>query len=134
MQPAQTWIVVADGSRARIFEAGRRDRDWRLVESLEHPEGRAHTPELVTDMPAMESGELPKEREARVFARKVAERLEGGFHARMFQRLVLVAPPEQMGYLRQALPPPVSAVVAHELTKDFSRLRQDKLEERLPEW
>jgi protein required for attachment to host cells len=134
MQPARTWIVVADSARARIFSAGRRDRGWELVESLEHPEGRSHTPELVTEMPAMERGELPKERETRVFARQLARRLEGAFHRHQFQRLVLVAPPELMGALRKSLSPPVSEAVSDEITKDFSQLRQDDLEERIASW
>lgn len=134
MQPARTWIVVADSARARIFSTERRDEEWELVESLEHPEGRAHTPELVTEMPALERGELPKEHETKVFARQLARRLEGALHRHEYQRLVLVAPPELMGHLRKALSLPVSAAVVDEITKDFSQLRQDDLEERLASW
>ena len=134
MQPARTWIVVADSARARIFSTSRPERGWELVQSLEHPEGRAHTPELVTEMPALERGELPKERETKVFARQLARRLEASLHGRQFQRLVLVAPPELMGALRRALSPGVRAVVTEEITKDFSQLRQDDLEERISSW
>lgn len=134
MQPAQTWIVVADSARARIFSSERRDRGWELVEAIEHPEGRAHTPELVTEMPALERGELPKEHEAKVFARQLARRLEAALHRREFQRLVLVAPPELMGLLRKSLSPQVSAVIADEITKDLSQLRQDDLEGRIASW
>jgi protein required for attachment to host cells len=134
MRPARTWIVVADSARARIFRSDQRDQDWELVESLEHPKGRAHTPELVEDMPSLESGELPKEYEAKVFARQLSRRLERAFHAHEFRRLVLVAPPEMMGLLRLAMEPPVAAAVAHELTKDLSQLRQDELEDRIVSW
>jgi protein required for attachment to host cells len=134
MQPVRTWIVVADSARARIFFSERRDQDWQLVESLEHPEARARTPELVTEMPAMESGELPKEREGEVFARQLARRLERAFHAHEFRSLVLVAPPEMMGYLRQAISPPLAGAVSHEITKDLSQLRQDELEDRIASW
>jgi protein required for attachment to host cells len=133
-QPARTWIVVADSARARIFFSERREQDWELVESLEHPGGRAHTPELVSEMPAMERGELPKEREARVFARQLAQRMERAFHAHEFQRLVLVAPPELMGLLRRSLPAPVAAAITHEITKDFSQLKQGELEDRIASW
>src|SRR5262245_63474211 len=111
----RTWIVVADSARARIFSSDRPDRDWELVEALEHPEGRAHTPELVTEMPALERGELPKDRETKVFARQLARRLEAALHGRQYQRLVLVAPPELMGALRRALSAGVRAVVAEEI-------------------
>ena len=134
MRPARTWIVVADSARARIFLTDRHDQDWELVEALEHPEARAHTPELVTDMPAMESGELPKEYEAKVFARQLGRRLERAFDAHEFRRLVLVAPPEMMGLLRLSLEPPVAATVTAEITKDLSQLRQDELEDRIASW
>jgi protein required for attachment to host cells len=134
MQPVRTWIVVADSARARIFFSERRNQDWQLVEALEHPEGRAHTPELVTSQPALERGELPKEREGQVFARQLARRLERAFHAHEFRRLVLVAPPEMMGYLRRSLPDSVMAAVTHEITKDLSQLRQDELENRIASW
>ncbi|HYV48703.1 MAG TPA: host attachment protein [Myxococcaceae bacterium] len=134
MQPVRTWIVVADSARARIFFSERRTQDWQLVEALEHPESRARTPELVTERPAMERGELPKEREGDLFARQLARRLERAFHAHEFRRVVLVAPPEMMGYLRRALAPAVAAAVTHEITKDLSQLRQDELEDRIASW
>ena len=134
MRPSRTWIVVADSARARIFRSDQRAQDWELVESLEHPEARAHTPELVTDMPAMERGALPKEYEAKVFARQLARRLERAFDAHEFRHLVLVAPPEMMGLLRQSLEAPVAATVADEITKDLSQLRQDELEDRIASW
>lgn len=134
MQPVRTWIVVADSARARIFFSERRTQDWQLVESFEHPQGRAHTPELVTSQPAMERGELPKEREGQVFARQLSRRLERAFHAHEFRRLVLVAPPEMMGYLRRSLPQVVASAVTHEITKDLSQLRQDELENRIASW
>ena len=134
MQPVRTWIVVADSARARIFFSERRNQDWQLMESLEHPESRARTPELVTAMPAMERGELPKEHEGEVFARQLGRRLGRAFHAHEFRRLVLVAPPEMMGYLRRALPPGVAGAVTHEITKDLSQLKQDELEDRIASW
>ncbi|MGH7135922.1 MAG: host attachment protein, partial [Pirellulales bacterium] len=33
-----TWILVADASRARIFAAGASGQPWKLVEDFEHPE------------------------------------------------------------------------------------------------
>lgn len=134
MRARRTWIVVADSARARIFQAGKRTEGWRLVEEHEHWEARARGAELLTAMPAMETGELPKEREAKVFARQLAGRLEAGFHAHAFDALALVAPPEMMGLLRAELPQTVRAVVQHELVKDFSQLQQHELEDRIERW
>lgn len=131
MRARKTWIVVADSARARIFLAERPDRPWRVVEELEHPESRARSPELLTEQPAMERGTLPKEREAEVFARQLAERLERAFHSHQFKRLVLVAPPEMMGYLRRELKESVKGAVTDEITKDFVQLREDELQARV---
>src|SRR5262249_36989141 len=44
----RTWVVVGDGSRARLFRVGPR-RDWELIRELEHPQTRAKAKDIVTD-------------------------------------------------------------------------------------
>lgn len=134
MRPTRTWIVVADSAIARIFLANGKKR-WQAVDELEHPQSRAKTPELVTEMPALDAGdELPKEQEARVFARELGNRLTLAAHARRFDDLVLVAPPEFMGLLRRELGPPVRGKLRQAITKDLAQLHRQELEERLSEW
>ena len=46
-----TWVVVADQSAARIFEAARATGALEEIASYAHAEGRAHARDLKTDQP-----------------------------------------------------------------------------------
>ena len=46
-----TWIIVADASRARFFEASGSSSDIFETETLTHPEGRLHEQDLTSDLP-----------------------------------------------------------------------------------
>jgi len=48
---AETWIVVADSARARIFEPAKQGRALNLVQEFLHPTSRAHEREIAPDHP-----------------------------------------------------------------------------------
>jgi protein required for attachment to host cells len=49
-----TWILVADSSRARIFEIEPSEQNFQEVEDFFNPQGRANGRELNTDSQARE--------------------------------------------------------------------------------
>lgn len=112
---------------------------------LSHPEGRLHEQDLVSDRPgrtfdsqgtgrhAKEVEVGPKKHEAIVFAGRIAERLEAGRVRNAFDKLALIAPPEFLGLLRDALNPQLRALVLHEVDKNVSRLDPAAIRTRLPE-
>ena len=55
---ATTWILAADRAQARLYRLHGRGKPLSLIEQFEHPEGRAHEGDLVTDSGAavMQSG------------------------------------------------------------------------------
>ena len=57
---ATTWILAADRAQARLYRLHGRGKPLSLIEQFEHPEGRAHEGDLVTDSGAavMQSGGL----------------------------------------------------------------------------
>lgn len=140
------WVVLADGERARIFEA-ETPRALREIEDLWHPEGRSHEGDLVQDSPgqaydsrvqgrrhAMSTHNSPKQQEAIYFARDIAQRLEEARNTGRFQALVLAAPPHFLGLLREAMPKTLHKVVVLELNKDLAHIqRLDELIKHLPE-
>src|SRR2546428_9325667 len=52
----KTWILTADGSRARIFEALGSDSKFREVDDFANPQGRLNNRELRTDASGRYSG------------------------------------------------------------------------------
>jgi protein required for attachment to host cells len=138
-----TWILAGDASRARILTPKGKNRPWELVEEFDHPPGRARVSELVTGKPgrvfqsgghghaSMTPESDPTDVEAEKFARQLAARLERGFDAHEFARLVLVAPPRFIGILRKSLKEPVARCVTASIPKDLTHLEIRDLQQHV---
>ncbi len=133
MTPKRTWILVADGSRAHLFENHGRGTGARAIEgrSYSHPSDAAH--ELGRDRPtrthqsvgsarsAVEPKSDPHEKQKLDFARILAAELSEAKAASLYDHLVLVAPHPFLGALREALPAPVAEAVKAEIAKDLTK-------------
>jgi protein required for attachment to host cells len=139
-----TWFVAADGGRARIFEIIDPERHLREIESLDHPEGRAHNRDLKSDAqgryfshgrgPRAHSATrqvTPVQHEAELFAKTLARRLDKALSERRYDKLYLIAPPEFLGLLRENLGKKTRQATAEEIGKDLSRLAVGDLERRI---
>ncbi len=138
----RTWVLVGDGSRARLFRVGPR-RDWELIRELEHPETRAKARDIYTDRQGV--GQLHRrghgggallhpplhEIESERFAHSIAKVLEGGLADNAYERVVLVAPPHFLGLLRATIAPNVAKRVELTVDKDYTALKPDELAERV---
>lgn len=141
----KVWVLVADGSRARIFTVERPTGPLQEVEALVHPEGRAHQRDLTTDLPgrsfqrmgegrsAMDERTDPKTTEVRAFADELSKRLEDGRVSGELERLYLVAAPGFLGELRKQLSEPCQDLIAETMAKDLTQLTPQKLRQHLPE-
>ena len=141
---AQTWVLVADGSRARFFNRTK-NRQLEELEVLVAPEGRMHEGDLVSDRGGhvestggrghdVGTDKSAKEHEALNFAKRIAARVEEGRVASKLERLVLIAPPKFLGHLRSSLSGPAASLVALTIDKELTQLGPDKLAEHLPEF
>lgn len=128
---AITWILVADGHRARVFvNAGPGtglkpaldqefvhmlppDRDMAADKagSARSGGGSHHTLDHHQDLHRHEKA---------VFARELARRLDGDLKAGRFERLVVIAPPQTLGELRADFSKALAATVDGELDKDLT--------------
>lgn len=129
-----TWIVVSDGSRARILAARKEGSGFDVVPELASPE--AHTPshDLGSDRPgrAQESGNSahhsieprhdPHEERKSAFVRSLAAQLNQAAGEKRFDDLILFAPPRCLGELREALDDAVLRKVKAEAPKDLTKL------------
>lgn len=140
-----TWVVVADGTRARLFTR-HRNRKLEEFDTLLSPEHRLHEGDLVTDRDgrafdsggagrhAMGNKNTAKDHEMGIFAKRLAARLEEGRHAGELERLVLIAPPRFLGQLRNNLSEHSAGLVALTIDKELTTLSADKLEAHVPEF
>lgn len=141
---ARTWVVVADSSSARIFGAAKPTSDLEELESLVLPEGRMPARKLATDSPgrafdsvgagrhAMENEVGPREHEVNLFARHLADRMTAARARGEIERLVVVAPPEFLGKLRDALDATTRKVVAAEFALNLVKRSAAEIRGHLP--
>lgn len=140
-----TWVVVADQSQARIFEAPKPLGPLVELERLDHAAGTKRGIEILSDRPgrafdsvgggrhAMEPEVDPKQAEAMKFAREIVGRLEKGRTAGQYDRLVLVAGPQFLGLLRQSMSPALADLVSVEIPKNLGQHDARQIRAHLPE-
>lgn len=128
-----TWILVAESSRAKLYRADNRKSPISEVESLEHPEGRMHEGDLVSDRPGSDGGSIngqggrhilddkttARRHEHITFAKQLAARLDTGRNQGEYSRLVLAAPPAFLGLLHDNLSKEVMDMVYAQVDKNL---------------
>lgn len=125
------WIVVANATRARIFEATASDSQMREIETLVHPESRQHEGDLISDHAghvyngttgghSIDRLHTTKQQEADEFARSLCDTLEHGRNAGRFHKLYLIAAPQFLGLMRKHMGKPLQGTVDHEFAKDLT--------------
>lgn len=135
-KPKKTWILVADGAKARILE--RMEPQGAVLpasdQCFSEPEARAKTRDVGADRPGRvhESADTARHAmEPRVdwhrfakeqFAKSVAGALEDAAKSRKYEALILVAPPQTLGDLRGALGQHAKALVEGEVGKDLTNI------------
>lgn len=141
---SDAWVVVASSTHCRIFSHHKHNAPLEELEDLVHPKARLQDRELTSDKPgrtfdrygpgrhAMGHAVDPSEQESVRFAKEVAERLDAGRMAKAFDRLVVVADPRFLGYLRQELSPATRHCVAKEIPKNLADADPASIREALP--
>lgn len=134
MKKVITWVLVADGTRARIFcnQGPGRGIEREIVKAFEGT--NAPNRDIVSDRPgrtfesanpgrhAMEPPSDPRAQEQVNFLHGVVTYLDKASQKKSFERLVLVAPPTSLGTLRAQLSGPLAAKVTGEINKDLTKV------------
>lgn len=138
-----TWVVVADSSRARFFAWEDRVEPLREIDDMIHSEGRLQDREEVTDRQGGLAGthgqsdhtfEAPtaiKRADAMRFAHQIGEKLEHGRVNGEYKNLILAAPPEFLGVLRQTLNEHVLQLVSESLNKHLVAMDAKSIREHI---
>lgn len=145
MDAKKTWILVASGTRARLYG---HDGPGKPIHALDHRDfegeavkgheayrdrpGRASdVSQAVPGRHAYEPKSDPMDEERRDLMREVMDDL--GRHALRndFDALIVCAPPQTMHQVREQMPKPVQEKVIAEETKDYTNDSEIELERRL---
>jgi protein required for attachment to host cells len=143
MRPKTTWILIADGARARLFANHGPGKGVEAVEGAEFDADHRPDREIGSDKPgrtfesvgtmrhAIEPHHDPHRELKRAFSERLAQMLDRKLAEKAYDRVILVAPPATLGDLREALSGPVKAAVYAELGKDLTKTPTHELSEHL---
>lgn len=139
----QTWVLVADGGRARILTTPRLAADGNYVQLAAYDNSEALKQPASTDRPGRtyesadgtphavaEYSELNKQPKLE-FADHLAQIVNQGAANDDYSRLLLVAPPTVMGRLREALSDQARDRLVGSLDKDLTHVGLDDLPKHL---
>lgn len=137
-----TWILVASRDEVRIFSRIGRGH-IKLERDIGNPLGRLKNQDLESDKagaandnriwgrPAYSSEESAKERTLKDFYREVCDQVDHSLSLHQFDRLVLIAEPRLLGYIKGMLSTNVERAVTQTIPKDLSAEREGEIESRL---
>jgi protein required for attachment to host cells len=143
MKPTTTWILIADGARARIFVNQGPGKGIEAVAGAEFDADHRPDREIMSDKPgrtyesvgdtrhAVQPHHDPHRELKRAFSEELAAMLAEKLAAKAYDRVVLVAPPAMLGDLRSSLGEQVRAVVYAELDKDLTNTPEAELPQHL---
>lgn len=138
----QTWIVVADGAKARVMEYHGPDQPLVMVPDGEFSQPNLPSREIASDNRgrgysgtgrsqggAKEFSSDPHEFEEARFLGKVSEFLDT--HVTEFDQLVVAAAPKALGTLRKKVSTGVQKKICAELDKDLAGLSLEEMRAHL---
>ncbi len=141
MKPVRTWILVADGARARIFLNDGPGHGLKPLSQIDHELKPSR--EIDADRPgrtfdsaglgrhAKEPPTDPKRHSKQAFATQLADRLKAALNGHEFDRLIVVAAPVTLGDLRKELDKTVLNKLHGEIAKDLTHANEDEIAKHL---
>ncbi|MEO6829232.1 MAG: host attachment family protein [Acidobacteriaceae bacterium] len=128
--PTGAWVVVADGTHARLFHnAGKQD-------ALQLRQDNLMKPDLLGEQGQGPSGERPPEAspeqtDEATFAKQLADRLNAAALKQKFEHLFLIADPKTLGEIRPQLHAETSKRLCGELAKTLTNSSLEDIEKIL---
>jgi protein required for attachment to host cells len=134
-----TWIIIADGSRARILTPRQEGVGFDIVSETISPEAHLPSREVWADRPGrtQESGNSarhsieprhdPHEERKTAFIRDLALKLNTAAEQERFDSLILFAPPRSMAELRETLEEGVQRKIKAAAPKDLTKVPLSEL-------
>jgi len=134
MLPDRSWVLVADGGRARVLDVVDRPRRVTVISNVDRADSHLPSHSMGDDRPgrvheshgaarhAIEPRVDPHKEGERRFAVRLAEMLDEQRAHNRFEKLIVVVPPVMLGQLRVAFSARVKGAIVAEIAKDLTKL------------
>lgn len=139
----QTYVLVADSTRARVFARSADSGALQEIDDLVHPQGRLHARDLTAGSPgrtrdrsgqgrhALEDPTDPKHTELLVFVRQIAQYCKELRTREPGMELIVVAGAELRGLLHKQFDASTAKAVKQEVDKNLAQLSAEEISTRL---
>jgi protein required for attachment to host cells len=128
-----TWVIAADGSRARIFEVSDDGKKLQEIEDMLNPEGRELDHEIARDYEGRFYGKgerfmahtnepdaTPKQHKVELFSKHLSRVVDQARKEHRFDKLRLIAPAKFLGLIHHDLSKEAQKMIDVEIPKDIS--------------
>ncbi len=139
---SKTWVVVAESSRAKIFEVEKNDQSKRTLKEItgfSHSVSRNHKQQLDTShqkesrhSQLTSTLDSHKTQERIEFARSLSQHLNSARNQGKFGKLILMSPPRFLGDLRKNLGTETNKHVVSEVDKNLVRHSVQEIQAHMP--
>jgi len=138
---SKTWVVVAESSRAKIYEVEKNESRKILKEltGFTHSIVRNHKQQLSGNQQKESrhsqltgSLETHKDHERTTFARTIGQHLKSARNKGQFSKLILMSPPKFLGDLRKCLGHETNKYVVSEVDKNLVRHNIKDIQAHMP--
>ena len=139
-----TWVLIANGSEARLFEKNDDPKLLSLIKEFNHPESRDKGLDLASDRAGNFNGEIskaahgsfteatsPKEYEVERFAMILTDELDTARNENRYNNLIVVSSPHFHGLLNGYMNEHVAKMVNKHIEKDYTNLKVEELLEKI---
>ena len=123
------WFVVANPSRAQIYQYDKDNQQYKMVHTFTHPESRYKVADLISDAAGSYKAHgtykqktSPKKEEALLFARELTDKLKKAANQGEFKELVLIAPGHFQHLYKQLADKSLSQYTKCFIDKDYTLL------------
>ena len=145
MKSTRTWILIADGGRARVLQSEGSAKPLIPLPEMSFHVALPASRELGNDRPgrgheshgdtrhAYEQRSDPHEALKAAFLKSVVAALESAHEKHLFERLVVVAPAPALGLIRNTLTDGLRHVLLADAAKDLTKNPDHEIRSHLPE-
>lgn len=134
MKSNKTWVIIANGSQAKIYYSNDRKHHIELIKEISSESAHLLSSELGRDKPGrvFESANSAKhsvepkhdlhQLEKLKFIAQLASLINKSANSQEFQELVLICSQEVLGYIRVELSKLAHSMVTKEINKDLTHI------------
>lgn len=138
---SKTWIVVAESSRAKIFEVilSKSKKTLKELKGFTHPVSRSHKQQLSGNQQKESrhsqlttSLDTHKIHQRTEFARVIGHHLKSARNKGLFTKLIIMSPPKFLGDLRKKLGTAANKCVVSEIDKNLVQHTIQDIQAHMP--